>query len=667
MFDLSDAQFKVLTALCDTLLPSLEPPPGADKALAAYYRRAASDMNVPRALSELLGSYATPEAQTQFKQLLFLLSSPIGNSLITGQLRPFADLPFETREKILQGWSVSQRATSRQAFQVVKRLACYLYFAALDMEGSNPNWAAVKYPGPNNPSPAVPKPIAPLAINADTTLDCDVVVVGSGAGGGVVASVLAEAGHKVVVLEKGGYFSEADFTRRESHGYRTLYENGAMLTTEDSGIAVFAGSTLGGGTTVNYMTSLRTPDYVLRQWEQEHHLSGLTGLEYQAALDAVSARGHVGTEESHLNRQNQMLWDGCKNLGYHVALIPRNAKGCDRDGCGWCSLGCSFGAKQGTLKTWLQDAVKAGAEIVVNCHADRVLIENNRAVGLVATVTDDAGASRALTVRARVVVVAAGSLHSPALLMRSGVANAQVGLNLHLHPATLVRGEFAEPVEMWSGVMQAAYSDEFANLDGKHYGAKLEVSPQHPGGQGATLPWHSARHYKDMMSRSARQALFFLFVRDRTSGKVTLDRAGRPRIHYRVAQPDARHMLIGIEGALKVMMAAGALEVGTFQSGVPEYRIGNGNSETFEAYLRRVRQTGVHANRIYLSTAHQMGTCRMGGKRDASVIDPTGQSWDVASLYVADASIFPTASGVNPMITIQALAFQTAQHIKARL
>lgn len=666
MFNLSGAEFKVLTALCDTLLPSLEPPPGADPALAAYYRRAASDMNVPRAMAELLDSHSAPEAQTQFKQLLFLLGSPLGSSLLTGQLRPFADLPHEAREQILQGWSVSQRGTSRQAFQVVKRLACYLYFAALDAEGANPNWPAVQYPGPNNPAPPVAKTIAPLPVNADTTLDCDVVVVGSGAGGGVVASVIAQAGHKVIVLEKGGYFDEADFTRREFDGYNVLYENGAMLTTEDSGIAVFAGSTLGGGTTVNYMTSLRTPDYVLRQWEQEHQLTGLTGSEYQAALDAVSARAHVNTDESHLNRQNRMLWDGCRKLGYHVALIPRNARGCDKVGCGWCSLGCSFGAKQGTLKTWLPDAVRAGAEVVVRCHADRVLIEDNRAVGLAATVTDTSGASHALNVRARVVVVAAGSLHSPALLLRSGVANAQIGLNLHLHPATLVRGEFDEPVEMWSGVMQAAYSDEFANLDGKHYGAKLEVSPQHPGGQGATLPWHSARHYRDTMARSARQALFFLFVRDRTSGKVTLDRAGRPRIHYRVAQPDARHMLIGIEGALKVLAAAGALEVGTFQTGVPAHQVG-GRKESFADYLRRVRQAGVRANQIYLSTAHQMGTCRMGGRRDASVVDPTGQSWDVSGLYVADASTFPSASGVNPMLTVQALAFQTAQHIKGRL
>lgn len=667
---LTDPQYEALQALCDTLLPSLDPPPEASPDLAAYFKRSAADLDIAREVARAIRDYATPESQAQTKRFLDLLASPGGTFLLTGRPRRFANLPFETREKILLGWSTSRIGALRQGFQGIKRLAHSLFFSVLDENKSNPNWPAIQYPGP----PLTTRPpdcstIRPRPITEDTTLDCDVVIVGSGAGGGVAAGVLAGAGHHVVVLEKGGYYSEADLTHREFEAFRDMYEQAGVLTSEDLGFVVLAGATLGGGTTINWTASLRTPDYVLREWEAEHHLTGFTGPEFQAALDAVWARGRVNCDESHFNPQNQALYDGCQKLGYQAGVIPRNVNGCGD--CGWCPFGCVTGAKQSVVKTWLCDAVEAGAEIVTGCHVDRVLIENGRAVGVTAHTVGATSGKHSLTVRARVVVVAAGALHSPALLLRSGVPNPNLGLNLRLHPTTSIRGEFAHKAEPWRGVMMAAYSDEFGDLDGEHYGVKLETPPAHPGLLGFGTPWLGARDYKNLLARISHQALFIIVCRDRGSGRdsdcrITIDKKGRPRIHYSLSPTDAEHIQQGIEAALRVMAAAGAVEVGTLHAGLPYFHL-TGNDTDFEAYLRRVRRAGTAPNRLGLFSAHQMGTCRMGGERARSVLDHNGQSWEVKNLFVADASTFPTPSGVNPMITIQAVAYQIAQYIKTRL
>ncbi|MBI3244846.1 MAG: GMC family oxidoreductase N-terminal domain-containing protein [Chloroflexi bacterium] len=661
---LTDPQFETLKALCDTLLPSLDPPPGADENVAAYFKRSAADLDIARRLAATLRDYATPESQKQFRQLLDLLNAPLSAGPLTGHFRRFADLPFEAREKVLQSWAVSPIGLLRQGFQGVKRLAHSLYFSVLDENGSNPNWAAIHYPGPPPGFGASnkPKPIQPRPVTQDTTLNCDVVIVGSGAGGGVVAGVLAQAGHHVIVLEKGGYHAETDFTGREYEAFERMYEKAGNLTTEDIGLVVLAGSTLGGGATINWAASFRTPDYVLDEWETQYHLTGFTGPEFQQALDIVCAREHVDTDESQPNPQNQALFDGCQKLGYHVGPIPRNVNGCGSPpACGWCGFGCPTGAKQSVLKTWLQDAADAGAEIVTDCHADKVLTENGKAVGVAATV-----GKFSLTVKARIVVAAAGAIHSPALLLRSSIPNPNIGLNLRLHPTTAIRGEFESLVETWRGVMMSVYSDQLGNQDGEHYGVKIETPPAHPGLLGFALPWLSARHYKTLMSRLANQAAFIVLTRDKGSGRVTVDSSGRPRLRYHLSSLDAKHLQAGIEAGLRIAAAAGAVEIGTLHSGLPEFRP-NGDSDALENYLRRVRGAGTTLNKLGLFSAHQMGTCRMGGERAYSVVDHTGQSWEAPNLFVADASAFPTSSGVNPMITIQAIAYRTAQYIKTRL
>src|SRR5947209_3032067 len=384
---LSPEEFHILEVACDILLPSLEPPPGSSVALAAYYRRRASDLNVAQLLAETL-TFENAEAQTQFHQLMSLMASPLSSLLLAGSAKPFIDLSQERREKYLFSMANSPMAALRRGFQTLKRLSGFIYFSVSNDQGVNPNWEVLDYTAPALPPADAPQPIAPMSISEDTTLDADAVVIGSGAGGGVVAGELALAGKSVIVLEKGGYNNEANFTLQEAQAMPELYLKRGTLTSKDLGIIVLAGSTLGGGTTVNWMTSLRTPPGVLEEWEQRSGLHGrFTSSQLQESFAAVEKRINVNTENSEHNRQNQLLYDGCTALGYHAEVIPRNAMGCQQR-CGPCGFGCRYGCKQSTMKTYLQDAYDHNTRIIVHCGADKVLIDNGHVEGVKATVTD---------------------------------------------------------------------------------------------------------------------------------------------------------------------------------------------------------------------------------------------------------------------------------------
>jgi choline dehydrogenase-like flavoprotein len=507
-----------------------------------------------------------------------------------------------------------------------------------------------------------------VAITGDTTLEADVVVIGSGAGGGLVAGELAKAGKSVVVLEKGGYNNEANLTLQEAQATPELFLKRGTLTTKDLGVIILAGSTLGGGTVVNWMTSLRTPAEVLDEWEQSSGLKDcFTGAALQASFAAVEQRISVNKENSAHNRQNQLLTDSCEALGYSVEVIPRNAIDCQQR-CGTCGFGCRYGAKQSTMKTYLQDAYDAGARILVRCSAGRVLIENGRAVGVEATAVDGEKTHK-VTVRARVVIVAAGSLHSPAVLLRSGLENAHIGRHLHLHPTTTVTGLYPEKVYSWQGVMQSAYSREFAHLDG-NYGYTLEVPPAHPGLMGLATPWYSAHEYRERMIDAASFATFIVLTRDKGEGTVTIDRDGEPVIDYVVSAYDRSHLLHGMRQAVRLHFAAGAKSVVSLQTRrtwLDKPEGGAVSEQQLREFDRQLERHGMGVNRIIMFTAHQMGTCRMGADPKASVTDANGQVHGVKGLFVCDGSVFPGPSGVNPMLSIMGLCHKSAQYIKMTL
>ena len=558
--------------------------------------------------------------------------------LLRTWLPGYSRLPQARREAVLRGWRDSPVPLMRTGFQALRKAA--LAFAYM-LPG---RWEAIGYPGPLGPQADAPGPrLEPIQPRGQLELECDVCVVGSGAGGGVAAAVLAAAGLDVVVLEAGGYWSERDFDGAERAGLRRLFRGGGASATDDQGVGLIAGVCLGGGTVVNYSTSFRTPAEVLEEWEG----LGFPSAELGSSLDAVCDRLGVNTDHNLPSRRDEVMRRGLESLGWHVDAMPRNVLGCEQGVvCGSCGYGCPLGAKQSTLRTWLEDAAAAGARIVVGTKARRVLVENGRIVGV------DAGT---VHVRTCTVVVAAGAIETPALLLRSGLRNPNVGRGLRLHPATAVFGIFDEEIRPWEGTMQALYSDQHRHLD-DGYGVKYETVPAHPALLTAAVPWDGAAEHARLMANLPRLSGIAVIPRDRGSGRVRIGRDGEPIVTYRLAPDDARRLATGVDGAGRIMAAAGAREV--FSANARLQRFTDG----FPAGAFRF---GPGRGALY--SFHIMGSARMGGSPAMSAANAAGETWEVPNLVVADGSAFPTASGVNPMITIEAIAHLNASRLAEKL
>jgi choline dehydrogenase-like flavoprotein len=608
---------------------------------------------VPERVLGTLALLPSRKDRDRLVNALRLLGSPLGALALTGSPTPLPQRSREAVETLLQQWGRSRLPPRRQ-------IAAALIAAALLGEYSSPAPALerIGYPGPLGPAPATPKRLSPIRIEADERLGCDVVVVGSGAGGGVVAAELARAGADVIVLEKGGYASESDFSHHEAEAARDLYLYGLTLATTDLGVRIVAGSTLGGGTVVNYTTSFKTPQPVLAEWARVSGSDMFVSGEVEASLETVAERLGVTTAASRPGARDELMETGLRKLGWHVDALPRNVRGCSQDAaCGYCGFGCRPGAKQSTMRTYLEDAAGRGARLVVGADVRRVLIEDGVAVGVEAR----AGGHR-LQVRARAVVAAAGAIETPALLLRSGLGG-QVGRHLRLHPGTAAFGLFDREVRPWEGTTQARYSDEPRGTLGE-YGPLFETVPVHPGSGSTALPWVSAASHRALMERFASLSLCAVLARDTTSGRVRIDRDGQPRLQYRMTAADEQRIAAGVASAGRVLAEAGATEVLSMHPQRISFRPGQPGA--WEAWAEATRRAGYRAGRVTCFSFHQMGSCRIGTDPATSAVGPDHETHQVRNLFVADASVFPTASGVNPMLSVMGLAHRAAGRIAAR-
>src|SRR6266511_3471861 len=486
---------------------------------------------VPERVLATLGLLPSRQDRDKLVNALRLLGSPLGALALTGSPAPVPERSREAAEVLLQRWW-------RSRLRPLRQIAGALTAAALSAEYSFPAPALerIGYPGPLGPPPEVPKRLSPIQIEADERLVCDVVVVGSGAGGGVVAAELARAGADVIVLEKGGYASESDFSHQEAEATRGMYLYGLTLATTDLGVRIVAGSTLGGGTVVNYSTSFKTPPPVLAEWARLSGSDVFVSGEVEASLEAVAERPGVPTGNSNPRSRDELMEAGLRELGWHVDRLPRNVRGCTQDAaCGYCGFGCRIGAKQSTMRTYLEDAAERGARLMINADVRKVLVEDGVATGVEARVGD-----HRLQVRARAVVAAAGAIETPALLLRSGLGG-QVGHHLRLHPGTAAFGLFDREVRPWEGTLQARYSDELRGALGE-YRPLFETVPLHPGAASTALPWVSAASHRALMERFASLSLCAVLCRDATSGRVRIDRDGQPRLLYRMSAADERRI-----------------------------------------------------------------------------------------------------------------------------
>jgi choline dehydrogenase-like flavoprotein len=641
---LSEVRRDALRAFCDTIVPSIQRADDPD----GFWARTATDLAVDQGVEQIITTLP-PELQEGLGQLLDALAE-----------QSFAALSQLSREQILMNVSMAN-ADAAQGVAALVGMTLFLYYGAPDPQtGQNPNWKTFGYPGPSIPPVQADKAITPLTPEGDELeLEADVVVVGSGAGGGVIAGTLAQQGLKVVVLEAAGYFNESDFKQIELLAYQEMYWRGGPQPTADGNVSLQAGTTLGGGTTINWTNCLRTFPWVREQWASEFGLEGVNGPDYDAHLDAVLGRIGATDKASDLNGPQQRMKEGCEKLGWDFRLVVRNVdlEKYSPEAAGFTGFGDPSGAKQSTAETFLRDAFENDADILVRTRAQKVVVENGRAAGVEAVSADpESGRSARVTVRAPHVVVACGALETPALLLRSRIGGPAAGDYLRLHPALAIFGSYGDDLRAWWGAPHAGLSHQFENLE-DGYGFLIEGAQYTTGIGGSATPWTGGEQHKELMARFKHGATFIMLLRDRGHGRVVIDPNGESVPFYSLEDPlDLKHTRFAIEQIIRLHEAAGANEVMSLAAGLPRWRRG----DNLERFIERAQRVPQRAGGQRLFSAHQMGTARMGNDPQTSVANPFGELHDVKGVWIGDGSAFPTSSGTNPMVTIMALARRTA-------
>ncbi|HEX5146547.1 MAG TPA: GMC family oxidoreductase [Conexibacter sp.] len=465
-------------------------------------------------------------------------------------------------------------------------------------------------------------------------LDADVCVVGAGAGGAVVAAELAEGGASVVVLEQGPHHDADRFSARPTEMLARLYRDGGQTTTlGNPPILLPLGRGLGGTTLVNSGTCFRTPPAVLERWRREFRLEALADA---GALDPCFERVEQALSISEVTpelagRNAAVARRGAQALGWSHGFLRRNARGCV--GSGVCAFGCPTSAKQHVGITYVPRAQAAGARVLAGADVRRVLVERGEARGVEAQL---AGGGGRIEVRAPAVVVACGTIHTPLLLARSGLGagSGQLGRNLALHPATGAFALMDELVDMAKGVPQSFYVDEFAAE-----GIMFEGVAGPPSYVAMALPLSGRRHAA-AMAEYRRLAQFGLMVSDASRGSVR-SLAGRPLIRYELVEDDVARFRRGLARMRELFEAAGAREVYLpLPSGVEPER--------------------ARARDLELMAFHPLGTARADARSAHGVVDGDLRVHGVRGVHVADGSVVPSSLGVNPQLTIMALATRLA-------
>jgi choline dehydrogenase-like flavoprotein len=487
-------------------------------------------------------------------------------------------------------------------------------------------------------------------IGADHALDADVAVVGSGAGGAVVAAELARAGARVVLLEEGGYHSGADFQARPLHSIPLLYRgHGLQAAVGNAVIPIPTGRCVGGTTTINSGTCYRALDAAFARWEREFGLAGLRdelGPCYERVERLVSV---APVPDALLGNGERLAAAACARLAWRAAAIPRNAAGCR--GTGVCAFGCPRDAKQATHVSYVPRALERGATLVTGARALRVETEAGAANGVVAALVDDAGrrTGAALRVRARRVVVAAGALATPVLLAKSGLAarGSHVGRHLHVHPAVRVLARMASRVAAWEGVPQAWHVSEF-----EPEGIFLQGQFVPPSLHAPNLPGFGLAH-KRRMADYARMTSFGALISDTSEGRVLANGL----VLYWMRRDDVRKLQRAVALVARLLFEAGAREV---HPGVRGHA-----TLASAAELDALERARLRAADFDMMAFHPMGTARMAADRARGAAAENGELFACRRLHVADASLLPSSCGVNPQLTIMALATRVADRIAA--
>jgi choline dehydrogenase-like flavoprotein len=398
----------------------------------------------------------------------------------------------------------------------------------------------------------------------------------------------------------------------------------------------------------------------------------------------------MGVSADHIthNKNSDVLLEGSRRLGWTAKAVPQNTAG-KRHYCGYCSMGCGACEKQGPAVSFLPAAARAGANFIEGYDVDKVIFETDaqtgekKAVGVEGIwlsrdqyggTHGDQRITRKVIIKAKRVVISAGTLQSPCILMRSGLKNKHIGKNLKLHPVLVIGSIYDEEIRPWEGSILTSVVSSFENLDGRGHGVKLEATAMLPSMFLAFPVWRGGLDFKLLAPRLKNMTGHISMARDEGSGSVYVDSTdGRSRFRYNPNRKDRAHIMEGLISLAKINYISGAREIFTSIPGVPHFvrpetakpDCDNAgiNCPTFNAWLDLIRARSLIDPDVTFMSAHQMGTCRMGATAKQGAVDVYGRAWEAQGLYVSDASVFPSASGVNPMVTNMAISEWVARNI----
>ena len=500
---------------------------------------------------------------------------------------------------------------------------------------------------------------------ADLVLEADVAIVGSGAGGGTAAEILAAAGLKVVIVEEGPLRSSTDFRMVERDAYPQLYQESAGRQTRDKAVTILQGRCVGGSTTVNWTSSFRTPPRTLEHWQQAFGLADYSVDALAPWFERMERRLAIAPWPVAPNENNDILRRGCEKLDIPAGAIRRNVKGCWN--LGYCGMGCPTNAKQSMLVSTIPAALDHGATLVHHARVERLAWRGGRVSALHAVALDAAcihPQQRRIRIAARHYVLAGGAINTPAVLLRSQAPDPHLtlGRRTFLHPTNVSAAIMPEKVDAFYGAPQSVYSDHFLDslpLDGP-IGFKLEAPPVHPILAAITLQGYGAEHHMWMSRLPYMQVVIALF-RDgfhagSTGGKVMLRRDGSAVLDYPIGDYVWEGMRRAFLAMAEIQFAAGANIV------MPMHEAGK-PARTWAAARRAIVELPMEALRARVVSAHVMGGCGMGADPRASVVRGDGGHHQVENLSVFDGSAFPTSIGANPQLSIYGMVARNAARL----
>lgn len=677
--------FDEFIALCDGILNDVTPEAirpyvtddFANSKLEEYVKTVTRPSETPGfkdALIQTINSNTT-SAIRQFWFLTTVLGSRVLSPILTGSTKLVREMNDRERQVLLLSWRNSPFEQKNRLFSLVRTLTVATFLKLMPELHAE----AMRFPkkderetlhedySRNDFEYTMMEP--PVDDDVELYLPMfDALIIGSGCGAGVVAHTLANANMKCLVLEKGKYYRNEEFVFDDKSGFAALFEGEGLVSTTNSQSLILAGSNFGGGSTVNWSACIKTPFKVRKEWFDDYGIEWAANESYDADIDYVFKQMGASAEYITHSHSNNVILDGASKLGYKARSISQNNGENKHHPCGMCYLGCKWGVKQGSANNWFKNAARTGSKFMDQVSVQKI-IRNSKGTAIGVECTNERNGKNFIIMGPKKYIVSCGSLQTPVLLKKSGFRNLNIGKNLKLHPMTTVFGVWDKETDPHYNSIMTAVCTEADDLDGQAHGAKIECVLHSPVLEATFLPWSSSEAMRQDMLKYQGLGAFLVLTRDTLSGKVTYDHRKHNTliVDYRINKFDRKSMQQAILVAADIIYIEGAKEiihpywkVPRFTCDKPREQRGI-NDEDYQGWRKRCELISLSAFGLTYGSAHQMSSCRMSGKGPShGACDTKGRLFECDNVYVADASVMPTASGANPMISTMAIARHTA-------